>query len=52
MLETEIANLSLMSQFRALNGFAGMVVTLVPKFRTRPLTIRYQARDSSGLTTG
>jgi ubiquinone/menaquinone biosynthesis C-methylase UbiE len=33
-------------------AFAGMVVTLVPKFRTRPLTIRYQARDSSGLTTG
>ena len=33
-------------------AFAGMVVTLVPKFRTRPLTMRYQARRSSGLTTG
>jgi SAM-dependent methyltransferase len=33
-------------------AFAGMVVTLVPKFRTRPLTIRYQAQNSSGATTG
>ena len=33
-------------------AFAGMVVTLVPKFRTRPLTMRYRAEDSSGATTG
>jgi SAM-dependent methyltransferase len=33
-------------------AFAGMVVTLVPKFRTRPLTIRYHAEDSSGAATG
>ncbi|MEJ2223375.1 MAG: hypothetical protein P8X80_21570, partial [Desulfobacterales bacterium] len=31
-------------------AFAGMVVTLVPKFRTRPLTMRYHAGDSSGVT--
>jgi hypothetical protein len=23
--------------------FAGMVITLVPRFRTRPLALRYQA---------
>ncbi len=33
-------------------AFVGMVVTLVPKFRTRPLTMRYQAGDSSGATSG
>ena len=33
-------------------AFAGMVVTLVPRFRTRPLTIRYDARDTSGAATG
>ena len=33
-------------------AFVGMVVTLVPKFRTRPLTIRYHAGDSSGATSG
>jgi SAM-dependent methyltransferase len=29
-------------------AFAGMIVTLVPRLRTRPLTIRYQAKSSSG----
>ena len=29
-------------------AFAGMVVTLVPRLRTRPLTVRYQAKGSSG----
>jgi SAM-dependent methyltransferase len=33
-------------------AFAGIVVTLVPRFRTRPLTIRYQAKNSSELATG
>jgi len=33
-------------------AFVGMVVTLVPKFRTRPLTMRYHAGDSSGATSG
>ena len=33
-------------------AFAGMVVTLVPKFRTRPLTMRYRAGDSSGAISG
>jgi ubiquinone/menaquinone biosynthesis C-methylase UbiE len=33
-------------------AFAGMVVTLVPRFRTRPLTMRYRAGDSSGATSG
>ncbi|MBT8371276.1 MAG: methyltransferase domain-containing protein [Deltaproteobacteria bacterium] len=29
-------------------AFAGIVVTLVPRLRTRPLTVRYQAKGSSG----
>ena len=29
-------------------AFAGMVVTLVPRLRTRPLTVRYQAKGPSG----
>lgn len=33
-------------------AFAGIVVTLVPRFRTRPLTMRYQARDTSGAAAG
>ena len=33
-------------------AFAGMVVTLIPKLRTRPLTMRYEARDTSGAATG
>lgn len=33
-------------------AFAGMVVTLIPKFRTRPLTMRYEARNTSGAATG
>jgi ubiquinone/menaquinone biosynthesis C-methylase UbiE len=33
-------------------AFAGIVVTLVPRFRTRPLTIRYQAKNPGGIATG
>jgi len=33
-------------------AFAGIVVTLVPRFRTRPLTIRYQAKNPGGIVTG
>ncbi len=33
-------------------AFAGMVVILVPRLRTRPLTVRYQAQDPSGAATG
>ena len=33
-------------------AFAGMVVTLAPRFRTRPLTMRYRAGDSSGAISG
>ncbi len=33
-------------------AFAGMVVTLVPRFRTRPLTVRYGAKDPTGIATG
>jgi SAM-dependent methyltransferase len=33
-------------------AFAGMVVTIVPRYRTRPLTIRYQAKPSTGAMTG
>ena len=33
-------------------AFAGVVVTLVPRFRTRPLTVRYGVKDPSGAATG
>jgi len=33
-------------------AFAGMVVILVPRLKTRPLTVRYQAKDHSGAATG
>jgi SAM-dependent methyltransferase len=33
-------------------AFAGMVVVLVPRFRARPLTVRYQAKNVSGAATG
>jgi ubiquinone/menaquinone biosynthesis C-methylase UbiE len=33
-------------------AFAGIVVTLVPRFRTRPLTMRYQAKNQGGIVTG
>ena len=33
-------------------AFAGIVVTLVPRLRTRPLTIRYQAKNPQGIATG
>ncbi len=33
-------------------AFAGMVVTLIPRLRTRPLTMRYEARNTSGAATG
>ena len=33
-------------------AFAGMVVILVPRFRTRPMTVRYQAKSTTGAATG
>jgi len=33
-------------------AFAGMVVILVPRLRTRPLTVRYQAKNPTGAATG
>ncbi|MFO7715509.1 class I SAM-dependent methyltransferase [Desulfosarcina sp.] len=33
-------------------AFAGMVVTLVPRFRTRPLAIQYQPKTVRGITAG
>lgn len=33
-------------------AFAGMVVTLVPRFRTRPLAIRYTPKKTAGILTG
>jgi len=33
-------------------AFAGMVVTLVPRFKTRPLTARYQTKQTTGTATG
>lgn len=32
--------------------FAGMVVTLVPRLRTRPLAIRYEPKEVGGVTAG
>jgi ubiquinone/menaquinone biosynthesis C-methylase UbiE len=33
-------------------AFAGMVVVLVPRFKTRPLAAPYEAKDPSGAATG
>ena len=33
-------------------AFVGMLVTLVPLFRTRPLAMRYQAKQSTGMAAG
>ena len=33
-------------------AFAGIVVTLVPRFKTRSLTMRYQAKNPGGAATG
>lgn len=33
-------------------SFAGMIVTLMPRFRTRPLAIRYQPEKVGGIATG
>lgn len=33
-------------------AFAGMVATLVPRFRTRPLAIRYKAKESGPVFSG
>ena len=33
-------------------AFAGIVVTVVPQFKTRPLTMRYQAKNPGGAATG
>jgi SAM-dependent methyltransferase len=33
-------------------AFAGMVVVLVPRFRTRPLAAPYQAKNPTGAATG
>ena len=33
-------------------AFAGMVVVLVPRFKTRPLAAPYQAKDPTGAATG
>ena len=33
-------------------AFAGMVVSLIPRFKTRPLAIRYQTKQTTGTATG
>lgn len=33
-------------------AFAGMVVTPVPRFKTRPLTVKYKSKHSSGVVAG
>jgi SAM-dependent methyltransferase len=33
-------------------AFAGMVVALIPKFKTRPLAMRYRAKHTTGTATG
>ncbi len=32
-------------------AFAGLVVTLVPRFRTRPLAIRYRSKETTVLSS-
>jgi SAM-dependent methyltransferase len=32
--------------------FAGIVITLVPRFRTRPLALRYQPKQTAGIIAG
>jgi len=32
--------------------FAGMVISLIPRFRTKPLAIRYQTKHTTGTATG
>ncbi len=33
-------------------AFAGMVISLIPRFRTRPLAMRYQTKHTTGTATG
>ena len=33
-------------------AFAGMVVTLIPRFRARPLSVRYKSKQTTGVVAG
>ena len=48
---TQIIEKSSLVQRCPFGAFVGIVVTLVPRFRTRPLTARYQAKHPTGAAT-
>jgi SAM-dependent methyltransferase len=48
---TKFENSPIVQRF-PFGAFAGIVVTLVPRFRTRPLTVRYRANHGAEVLTG
>lgn len=48
---SRIERSSLVQRF-PFGAFAGLVITLVPRFRTRPLTLKYRAKSTAGAMTG
>ena len=51
MLTNRIEQFSLLQKF-PFGTFAGMVVTLVPRFRTRPLPVTYKSKQTTGVVAG
>jgi len=51
MITNLIDQFSLFQKF-PFGTFAGMVVTLIPRFRTRPLSVRYKSKQTTGMVAG